>query len=367
MKPYRIIISGGGTGGHIFPALSIAGELKRRFADAEILFVGATGRMEMEKVPAAGFPIEGLPVMGFPRKPGLAYLKFFVHLIRSMVMARRIVRKFRPDLAIGVGGYASGPLLRAAAARKVPTLIQEQNSYAGLTNKLLGKKASAICVAYEGMERFFPKDKLQLTGNPVRPGLLQPSVSKKEAQGLYGVTQYDKVVLVTGGSLGARTLNQAMLSNLDNIAKLKVAFIWQTGSFYYKEMLEKTENNLPGNVQIHQFLHPMEVAYSASDIVISRAGASTLSELCLAGLPAILVPSPNVAEDHQTRNAEALTQKSAAIMVRDADLQQELIPVLQRLLSDPEQLERLSGNIRQLAKPNATSDIVDVALTLIRR
>lgn len=367
MKPYKIIISGGGTGGHIFPALSIAGELKQRFPDADVLFVGATGRMEMERVPAAGFPITGLPVMGFPRKPGFAYLRFAWNLIRSMAMARRIVRQFKPDLAIGVGGYASGPLLRAASAFKVPTLIQEQNSYAGLTNKLLGKKASAICVAYEGMERFFPKEKLIVTGNPVRPSLLKLTISKEEALAHYGLSNFTRVVLITGGSLGARTINNAMLRNLDSLGSMDVAFIWQTGSYYFEEMSEKTRETLPGNVQIHKFLNNMDAAYMASDVVISRAGASTLSELCLASLPAILVPSPNVAEDHQTRNAEALTQKSAAILISDQNLEKELVPVLTRLLANQDQLKQLSLNIRQLAKPNATSDIVDVALTLLKR
>lgn len=367
MEPYKIIISGGGTGGHIFPALSIAGELKRRFPDADILFVGATGRMEMERVPAAGFPIKGLPVMGFPRKPGFAYLRFAWNLFRSMLMARRIVRQFKPDLAIGVGGYASGPLLKAAATYKVPTLIQEQNSYAGLTNKLLGKKAAAICVAYEGMERFFPKEKLIITGNPVRPSLLEPSISKKEARLQYGLSDFSMVVLITGGSLGARTINNAILRNLEILGRMDVAFIWQTGSYYYGEMTEKTRDNLPGNVQIHKFLNNMDTAYRASDVVISRAGASTLSELCLAGLPAILVPSPNVAEDHQTRNAEALSRKSAAILVPDQNLEQELVPILTSLLANKGQLDQLSLNIRQLAKPNATSDIVEVATTLLKR
>ncbi len=366
MKELKIIISGGGTGGHIFPALSIAGEFKRRLPGCNILFVGATGRMEMEKVPAAGFPIIGLPVMGFPRKPGISTLKFFVMLVRSMIKARRIVRDFNPDLAIGVGGYASGPLLRAAISRGIPALIQEQNSFAGKTNKLLGKKAGAICVAYEGMERFFPPGKIILTGNPVRQHLLFPGAGREDALAWFGLSPGKKVLLITGGSLGARSLNNAVLNNLETLRDAGFSVIWQTGSLYYQEMVGKTNENLPGNLHIHRFLDRMELAYLAADVVVSRAGAGTISELCLVGKPVILVPSPNVAEDHQTRNAMALVRKEAAILVKDSDIGEKLFPEVIRLMNDEPGLAKLSENIRRMALPDATSRIVDEALKLIK-
>jgi UDP-N-acetylglucosamine--N-acetylmuramyl-(pentapeptide) pyrophosphoryl-undecaprenol N-acetylglucosamine transferase len=367
MSEPRVIISGGGTGGHIFPALAIAGEIRRRFPDSEILFVGATGRMEMEKVPAAGFRITGLPVMGFPRKPGIYTLKFFVRLFRSMIMARRIIREFNPDLAIGVGGYASGPLLRAATAKKIPALIQEQNSYAGITNKLLGKKVQSICVAYDGMERFFPKDKIIITGNPVRQNLLNITASKEEALAHFDIPSGKKVVLITGGSLGARSINNAILKNLALLRDSDVHFIWQTGSFYYEEMVAKTRDNMPENLHIHKFLNNMEMAYMAADAVISRAGAGTISELCLVGKPTILVPSPNVSEDHQTRNAMALESKQAAILLKDNNIEHELIGETIRLIADPERMARLADNIKKLALPDATSRIVDEAMRILRK
>jgi len=365
MKEPKIIISGGGTGGHIFPALSIAGELRKRLPGCDILFVGAKGRMEMEKVPAAGYPITGLPVMGFPRKPGILMVKFFIMLFRSMVEARRIIRRFNPDLAIGVGGYASGPILRAAIARKVPALIQEQNSFAGKTNKILGKKVDRICVAYEGMERFFPGKKIILTGNPVRQNLLNPGASREEALAWFGFSPEEEVLLILGGSLGARSLNNAVLKNLNVVRKAPFRVIWQTGSLYYEEMVEKTRENRPGNLRIHRFLDRMEMAYLAADMVISRAGAGTISELCLVGKPAILVPSPNVAEDHQTRNARALQEKDAAILIRDGEIDEKLFPAAVSLMNDKERLAQLSENIRRMALPGATAGIVDEALKLL--
>lgn len=365
MKEPKIIISGGGTGGHIFPALSIAGELRKRLPGCDILFVGAKGRMEMEKVPAAGYPITGLPVMGFPRKPGILMVKFFIMFFRSMVEARRIIRRFNPDLAIGVGGYASGPILRAAIARKVPALIQEQNSFAGKTNKILGKKVDRICVAYEGMERFFPGEKIILTGNPVRQNLLNPGASREEALAWFGFSPEEEVLLILGGSLGARSLNNAVLKNLNVVRKAPFRVIWQTGSLYYEEMVEKTRENRPGNLRIHRFLDRMEMAYLAADMVISRAGAGTISELCLVGKPAILVPSPNVAEDHQTRNARALQEKDAAILIRDGEIDEKLFPAAVSLMNDKERLAQLSENIRRMALPGATAGIVDEALKLL--
>ncbi|HNU78050.1 MAG TPA: undecaprenyldiphospho-muramoylpentapeptide beta-N-acetylglucosaminyltransferase, partial [Prolixibacteraceae bacterium] len=323
------------------------------------------GRMEMEKVPAAGYPITGLPVMGFPRKPGILMVKFFIMLFRSMVEARRIIRRFNPDLAIGVGGYASGPILRAAIARKVPALIQEQNSFAGKTNKILGKKVDRICVAYEGMERFFPGEKIILTGNPVRQNLLNPGASREEALAWFGFSPEEEVLLILGGSLGARSLNNAVLKNLNVVRKAPFRVIWQTGSLYYEEMVEKTRENRPGNLRIHRFLDRMEMAYLAADMVISRAGAGTISELCLVGKPAILVPSPNVAEDHQTRNARALQEKDAAILIRDGEIDEKLFPAAVSLMNDKERLAQLSENIRRMALPGATAGIVDEALKLL--
>lgn len=366
MMKLKVIISGGGTGGHIFPALSIAGELKRRNPDCDILFVGATGRMEMEKVPAAGFRIVGLPIIGMPRKPGLQSLKFIMRLFQSMLKARKLVREFKPDLAIGVGGYASGPLLRAAISAGVPALIQEQNSYAGVTNKLLARKASRICVAYDGMERFFPSEKISLTGNPVRQTLLDMNVTPSDARIAFGIPANAKVVLITGGSLGARSINNAILNNIENIRNSEAYFIWQTGSFYYIEMSEKVGATQPQNLQIHQFLNQMEVAYAASDVVISRAGAGTISELCLAGKPTILVPSPNVAEDHQTKNAQALVEKDAAILVRDHEINDKLFSETETLLKNNSLRNSMSENIRALARPFATQTIVDEALKIIR-
>ncbi len=366
MKEYRIIISGGGTGGHIYPALAIAGELKKRIPGCNLLFVGASGRMEMEKMPAAGYRIVGLPVTGFPRKPGFSYFVFLYHLLQSMVRARKIIREFCPDLAVGVGGYASGPLIRAAFSAGIPALIQEQNSYAGMTNKLLGKKAACICVAYEGMERFFPKEKIVFTGNPVRENLLTGESGHEEAYAFFNIPENRKVLLITGGSLGARSINDAVLHNLELIQNSGVSVIWQTGSYYFKEMVEKTKGRLPENISIHQFLNRMDLAYKAADLVIARAGAGTISELCLVGKPAILVPSPNVAEDHQTHNALALVKKKAAILVSDQKIKEELFPGAFGLIQNEGELRTMSEHIRKLARPDAAGKIADEAIKLIR-
>jgi len=366
MKIERVIISGGGTGGHIFPALAIAGDIGNRYPDAEILFVGALGRMEMDKVPAAGYKIIGLPVMGFPRKPGLKMLKFVTSLLKSNRLAKKILNEFNPQIAIGVGGFASGPLLRAAAQKGIPTLIQEQNSYAGITNKLLGKKADTICVAYDKMNRYFPKEKIVFTGNPVRESLLKKMDDRNEALSYFGLKSKDKVVLIIGGSLGARSINNAMLKNVETIAKSDVQFIWQTGSIYYREIKEKMKDATPPNLHIHEFLSRMDLAYAAANVVISRAGAGTISELCLVGQSVILVPSPNVAEDHQTKNARALEEKKAAIMIPDTEIDEQLLPEAIRLINDPAECEKLSENIKTLAKPDATRHIVNEAEKLLK-
>jgi UDP-N-acetylglucosamine--N-acetylmuramyl-(pentapeptide) pyrophosphoryl-undecaprenol N-acetylglucosamine transferase len=365
MKLERVIISGGGTGGHIFPALAIAGEIRKRFPGAEILFVGAEGRMEMEKVPQAGYRIIGLPVTGMPRKPGVGMVRFVVRLLKSYNLAQKIINQFKPQIAIGVGGFASGPLLRAAAGKKVPCLIQEQNSFAGITNKLLGKKAKTICVAFERMERYFPKNKIVITGNPVRENLKITDEAKREAINYFGLKKGKKVILVLGGSLGAQSVNEAVMMGIDKIAAADVEFIWQTGSFYYKRIMEKLEGKIPDNLVIKEFISRMDLAYAAAGVVISRAGAGTISELCLVGKPAILVPSPNVAEDHQTKNALALVDKQAAIMIADNEIDEKLINEALRLIDMPEECSRLANNIERMARPHATRHIVDEAEKLL--
>ena len=359
MNLNRVILSGGGTGGHIFPALSIANEIRKRNPDCEILFVGALGRMEMEKIPAAGYKIIGLPVMGFPRKPSLKIFKFFGSLMKSSSMARNIVKEFNPQIAIGVGGFASGPLLRAAANKGVPTLIQEQNSYAGITNKLLSKKVKTICVAYDKMERYFPKEKIVFTGNPVRENLIQNLQKSKEAVEYFGLNRDDKVILIIGGSLGARSINNAVLKNIDEIAKSGAKVIWQTGAFYFDEIQNKLKTGKPENLQIQKFILRMDLAYSVADLVISRAGAGTISELCLVGKPAILIPSPNVSEDHQTKNALALVDKNAALLVRDNEIDEKLFSTAFEVVNDLGKCEKLSEKIKTLAKPEATKTIVN--------
>ncbi len=362
----RVIISGGGTGGHIFPAVSIANAIKEKRPDARILFVGAEGRMEMQRVPAAGYEIKGLPIAGFNRKNLLKNVSVLFKIMKSRRMARKILRDFKPQVAVGVGGYASGPTLNVAESMGIPTLLQEQNSYAGVTNKLLAKKAKRICVAYDGMERFFPKDSILFTGNPVRQNLLEQNVSKDEAVRSFGLVPGKATILIVGGSLGARTLNESMLGNLPLVKQQnKVQFIWQTGKYYSEEIqAELKRRGCPQNLVVMDFISDMRQAFAAADLIISRAGAGSISEFCLLGKPAILVPSPNVAEDHQTKNALSLVQKDAALYVTDADARRSLLPLAINTVSDHSRLEVLSFNIKKLARPNAASDIADEVIKL---
>jgi len=368
MKEIRIIVSGGGTGGHIFPAISIANALKARCPDSiKILFVGAENRMEMERVPAAGYEIIGLPIRGFDRSHPLNNIKTLFMVVKSMLKARRIIKTFKPMVAVGVGGYASGPLLRAAASLGVPTVIQEQNSYAGVTNKLLAAKAAKICVAYPNMERFFPKGKILLTGNPVRQDLLEGENLKQKGQEYYNLDPNKKTLLIVGGSLGARTINESVMEHLDKLeAAEDIQVIWQTGKFYYKQILERLEGRKLNNIQIFEFVNKMNLAYATADLIISRAGASSISELCLLQKPVILVPSPNVAEDHQTKNALALVDKDAAILIRDVDARMEMINKSLELIHQPEKLKSLSKNIFGLAQQNSAGRIADEILKLIK-
>lgn len=367
MKPYKFIISGGGTGGHIFPALSIANELKRRYPDCEILFVGAEDRMEMEKVPAAGYPIVGLPVSGFDRSSLVKNFQVVARLLKSLHLAKKTVRDFRPDIAIGVGGYASGPTLWMAASLGIPTLIQEQNSYAGVTNKLLAKKAKRICVAYEGMEKFFPADRIVLTGNPVRSDLEHAQNKRDEAAAFFGLSPEKKTLLVVGGSLGARTINRSIENGLDKILSSGVQLIWQTGRYYHEEALKRLKAYHGMPVWCSDFISRMDYAYSAADLVISRAGAGTISELCLLKKPVVLVPSPNVAEDHQTKNALALVNREAALMVTDQEAPQQLIDKALATLADDALLANLSQNIVKLAYHDSAGKIADEIEKIIKK
>ena len=346
----RIIVSGGGTGGHIFPAVSIANAIKELYPDTEILFIGAEGRMEMQRVPAAGYKIIGLPVAGFDRKHLLKNISVLIKLFKSQLMARKIIKNFKPHAAVGVGGYASGPTLKMAGMMGIPTLIQEQNSYAGVTNKLLAQKAKKICVAYEGMERFFDKNKIILTGNPVRQGLLNKNISHEEAIRSFGLDPEKKTILIIGGSLGARTINNCMMQGFDKIKESGVQFIWQTGKIYINEAKQavKAYGELP-MLHVTDFISDMAAAYSAADVVISRAGAGSISEFCLLGKPAILVPSPNVAEDHQTKNALALVNKNAAVYIKDSEATQKLLDTAIEAVHKPDLLKELSSNITKLA------------------
>lgn len=355
----RIIISGGGTGGHIFPAVSIANAIKEQHPDAEILFVGAEGRMEMQRVPAAGYNIKGLPVSGFDRKNLLRNFTVLYKLAKSQLKAYSIIKQFKPHAAVGVGGYASGPTLKMAGLMGVPTLIQEQNSYAGVTNKLLAKKAKKICVAYDGMERFFEKDKIILTGNPVRQGLVNNQITREEGINFFHLDPAKKTILVIGGSLGARTINQCIMANLEKIKESGVQFIWQTGKIYYEQALQevKKAGDLP--LFVTDFISSMEHAYAAADLVISRAGAGSISEFCLLGKPVILVPSPNVAEDHQTKNALALVNKSAALYIKDSEAGDQLMDAAMDAISQDQLLKDLSENIKKLAFPNSASIIAE--------
>jgi len=362
---HKFIISGGGTGGHIFPAISIANALKKQMPDADILFVGALGRMEMERVPAAGYPIEGLPVSGFDRKNMLRNVKVLFNLVQSMILARRIIKKFNPEVVIGVGGYASAPTLRAASALGIPTLIQEQNSYAGVTNKLLAKKARKICVAYDGMERFFQQGKIVLTGNPVRQDLFAIAPKTDEAYQFFGLDPKKRTILVVGGSLGARTLNQSMIAGLEKISKTDVQVIWQTGKFYIDSARKAAESFVSPALVVTDFVSRMDLAYSIADLVVSRAGASSISELCLLAKPVILVPSPNVAEDHQTQNALALVRKDAAVMIKDMDAMEQLVDSALKLIEDESELTKLSKNILKLAEKDSADRIAVEVMKLI--
>ncbi|WP_316247994.1 undecaprenyldiphospho-muramoylpentapeptide beta-N-acetylglucosaminyltransferase [Hymenobacter sp. BT491] len=363
--PYRVIISGGGTGGHIFPAVAIANELRRRQPEAEILFVGANGRMEMTRVPEAGYKIVGLDISGLQRRLTPQNLMFPLRVLRSVRKAGKLIEQFQPDAVVGVGGYASAPVLLAATSRAIPALIQEQNSYAGLVNKLLARRVDRICVAYEGMEKFFPKEKLVLTGNPVRTEIA--SGSREEALKFFDLSPQKKTLLVIGGSLGARTLNQATAAALPRLREAGIQLLWQTGKLYYPEAAEQAAPFAADNIKALEFVQRMDLAYAAADVVVSRAGALSVSELCLTGKPSILVPSPNVAEDHQTKNAMALVKRDAALLVSDADAPAKLYDEALRLLADPNRQEQLRTNVRQLAHGEATTTIVDELLALMDR
>ena len=365
-KELRVIISGGGTGGHIFPAVSIANAIKVIRPDAKILFVGAPGRMEMQRVPAAGYEIKGLPICGFDRKNLLKNFKVLYKIWKSQRMAKQIIKDFKPQVAVGVGGYASGPTLNKAAAMGIPCLIQEQNSYAGVTNKLLAKKAAKICVAYEGMERFFPAEKIILTGNPVRQALLDTTITRQDAIKGLGLNPSKKVILLVGGSLGARTINESVLQHLDIVKASDVQFIWQTGKFYSEEIAKRLQGEDIPNLKVTDFITDMGAAYKAADLVISRAGASSISEFCLIGKPVILVPSPNVAEDHQTKNALALANRDAAIYVKDAEAPAILLELAVKIVNDEDKLKSLSENVLKLALPDSAEIIAKEVIKLAR-
>lgn len=361
----RIIISGGGTGGHIFPAISIANAIKAKHPDAQILFVGALGRMEMQRVPAAGYEIKGLPICGFDRKHLLKNIVVLFKIWKSQHMAKKIIKDFKPMAAVGVGGYASGPTLNQCAAMGIPCLIQEQNSYAGVTNKLLAKKASKICVAYEGMDRFFPADKIIMTGNPVRQNVLQTDITKEEARKAFGLEPAKKTILVVGGSLGARTVNESIINHLDMVENADVQIIWQTGKYYNKAIMDTLAQHKPiKNLKVMDFISDMGAAYRAADLVISRAGASSISEFCLIGKPVILVPSPNVAEDHQTKNALALVNKDAALYVKDIEAPDTLLDTALKTVNDEAKLASLSENIKKLGLKNSADVIADEVIKL---
>lgn len=357
MKNLKIIVSGGGTGGHIYPAIAIADEIKRRYPDTEFLFVGASDRMEMEKVPAAGYKIKGLWISGIQRKLlSKNNLLFPFKLISSLWNAKKVVKQFQPDIAIGTGGFASGPLLYMANAKNIPTLIQEQNSFPGITNKLLSKKAKKICVAYDGLGRFFPKNKIVKTGNPVRQDLLEISSKRQEAQQFFKLDATKKTILILGGSLGARRVNQLIDKELPFFADQDVQLIWQTGKLYIEEYKKNGEKD---GVQTHAFLNRMDLAYAAADVIISRSGASSVSELCVVGKPVVFIPSPNVSEDHQTKNAEAITSKGAGMLIKESELDADFEKKFEGLLKNDILQGKLSDEIKKLALENATQDIVD--------
>ena len=374
MFSYRIIISGGGTGGHIFPAISIAETIMKKFPNSEILFIGAENRMEMERVPAAGYQIIGLPVSGFNRSNKLQNIRVIGRLFKSIRMAKKILRDFKPDAVIGVGGYASGPTLWAATSLKIPCLIQEQNSYAGITNKLLGKRVAKICVAYEGMERFFPASKLILTGNPVRKDLEDCTLQKDDALAWFNLSLNRKTVLIVGGSLGARTINNGVLSGLDQLLEAGIQVIWQTGRVYYDTIMQSmhgwvSNTHQPANngLWVSDFISRMDYAYAAADLVVSRAGAGSISELCILKKPVILIPSPNVAEDHQTKNALAIVNGNAAVMIPDKDAESLLAGTILQIINEPEQLGLLSENIGYMALHRSAERIVDEIIKIIEK
>ncbi len=371
MDKLKVILSGGGTGGHIYPAVAVAEALKRRLGDGvELLFVGAEGKMEMEKVPALGYRIEGLPVVGLQRRLTLRNLQVPFKVAESLRKARRVIREFGADVVVGFGGYASAPVLWSAQRMGIPTLIQEQNSYAGVTNKILASRAKRICVAYEGMERFFPKDRIVMTGNPLRGRLLEqhdPAVLKTEGLTYFGLTADKPIVLVVGGSLGTRTLNNMMKANVDRItSEGKVQVIWQTGKFYEREMTEFMQSRSSEGIWRGAFIDRMDLAYAVADVVVGRSGAGTVSELCLVGKPAIFVPSPNVAEDHQTKNAMALVRKDAALLVPDSEAVTALFPVVDQLLADPARMQRMAANIKALGIADSADRIVDELLAVVQ-
>ena len=377
MKKYKFILSGGGTGGHIYPAVAIANELKTRFPDAEILFVGAQDKMEMQKVPQAGYKIEGLWIAGLQRKLTLQNLMFPFKLLSSLWKSRKIIKRFQPDAVIGTGGFASGPLLQVANSCNIPTVIQEQNSFPGITNKLLSKKANAICVAYENLERFFPKEKIVFTGNPVRQDLLDIDFKREEGITYFKLDSSKKTLLVLGGSLGARRVNQLIEKELDFFIANDIQVLWQCGKLYYEEYKKydgnfqpPTTHDLPPttfkNVQVVAFIDRMDLIYAAADLVISRAGASSVSELCLVGKPTIFIPSPNVAEDHQTKNAKAIVDKNGALLLKENELEEKFETTFSDLISNENLQKQLCQNIKQLAKPNATKDIVEQIIKLIK-
>jgi UDP-N-acetylglucosamine--N-acetylmuramyl-(pentapeptide) pyrophosphoryl-undecaprenol N-acetylglucosamine transferase len=363
---YRILISGGGTGGHIYPALAIANAWMDKHPDSEILFVGAQGKMEMQKVPEAGYSIKGLPVAGLQRKLTLANLSFPIKLWRSLRMASKIVKEFQPQLVVGVGGYASGPVLYAAQNKGIPTLLQEQNSYAGLTNKLLAKKAAKICVAYPDMERFFPKEKLKLTGNPVRKDLLDLAGKREQGIEVFGLDPNRKTVFVLGGSLGARTLNQAMLKHMVDLEKEGYQVLWQSGKFYFKDMEVALEKAGLTHIHLREFIREMDLAYAAADVIVSRAGALSVSELCLVGKPVIFIPSPNVAEDHQTKNANACVKQGAAVLLADADAVGKFKEYIDDLLQHEDKAQSLATAIKKLAMPDAANALVQELELLLK-
>ncbi len=363
MKKLKFILSGGGTGGHIYPAIAIANELKSRFPDVEFLFVGAQDKMEMQKVPQSGYAIEGLWIAGLQRKLTLQNAMFPLKLVNSLWKSRKIIKKFKPDVVIGTGGFASGPLLQVANSLNIPTVIQEQNSYPGITNKLLSKKANAICVAYENLERFFPKDKIVFTGNPVRQDILDIDSKRSEALSYFNLDENKKTLLIIGGSLGARRINQLIAKELDFLRNNNLQIFWQCGNLYMADYKHFSEIE---NVQVVSFIDRMDLIYAAADFVISRAGASSVSELCLVGKPTIFIPSPNVAEDHQTKNAKAIVDKNGALLIKESELDEKFESVFNKLIYDENLQKSLSENMKKLAKPNATKDIVEQIVKLIK-